>query len=115
MADEKKPGPPRVTDPATGMETAPKPMLVVFHGTQPIPGPDGSMMEVVLFKVWEPDDWTKPENFGDPEAGSHMAGRDYRGESVPVLLASMPIMVKAPQPKILRASSMPPHDRRPRA
>jgi hypothetical protein len=99
---------------ATSLEEGPKPMLVVFHGTKRIAAPDGAILEVVLFKVWEPDDWTDPTN---PDRGSHMVGKNYQGESEPVLLTSIPIVVKEPppQPSILRGAPLSPRNRIPRA
>lgn len=84
-----------------------RPMLMVFSKAERIPGPNGSELEVVTFQAWTPNDWSKPEEWGLSDRGSHMAGTDYKGEAVPVLLVSTPIMVKAPGPQIVRARKLP--------
>jgi hypothetical protein len=106
--------PPRQKDPETGLEETMRPMLVVFHSVERVPGPGGSELEVVTFQAWTPSDWSKPENWGLSDKGSHMAGTNYKGESVPVLIPGTPIMVKAPRPQLATARSLPP-DKRPRA
>lgn len=108
MADEMKVAGqegPRVANTETGLIERPKPMLVVYHGTQRMPAPGGGEMEVVLFKAWQPDDWTRPDRWGNEDEGSFMAGVDYTGTTKPVLLTSTPIMVKAPGPRIHRGSA----------
>lgn len=105
---------PRKQNPETGLEEVMRPMLVVFHRAERIPGPNGSELEVVTFQAWTPEDWSKPENWGTSDKGSHMAGTDYKGEAVPVLLTSAPIMVKPPRPQLATARTMP-KNQRPRA
>ena len=105
---------PKAKNLETGLEEVIRPMLVVYRGTEQVPGPQGSVLEIVLFQVWTPDDWSKPEEWGLSDKGSHMAGMNFRGESEPVILVSKPLMVQPPKPAIVTARNMPPA-RRPRA
>jgi hypothetical protein len=87
-------------------EGAPHPMMVVYHGTSQMDGPGNSMLEVVLFKVWMPEDWSDPEWY--LQEGSHMAGQTFEGEVRPILLTSIPLMVKGPGPEVFRGVQLPP-------